>query len=175
MDIEIKLTRDHWNEFNRFVNKLRAKQINILFGSFWLNLIAWCVLVLIIMILYGLTKRRIDAPTAELLFFIFFILFMFFALVLYKHIKALAPSEKGLLLGTHYFIFDEKGIHSKGKGYESFHQWSTVIDIEVSKKLVILFLDTIYAFIIPIDQLDDHKSFLDEIEILRNKYLLIKP
>ena len=171
MEIEVTINKDHWKKYNKYIYKMKAREVGFGFGNFWVNLIVWCLLVMVFTILYrGLSHHQMHFPTVTFVFVIFVILFVFFIWFFKRFTDACAPSESGLLLGKHRYQFDKKGIKTIGNGYESFLRWSRILDIKTSKELIILFLDTVYAIILPIDQVEDHERFLLEIKNMKSAY-----
>ena len=78
--------------------------------------------------------------------------------------KALAPSTHGTFIGKHHFVFNKDGIHSEGKGYRSFHEWNTVKSVERENGVIMCFIDTALAFILPEDQISDPNDFINKLE-----------
>ena len=158
MEINLKLTQADWVNFNKFIQRNKQKEQKGFPTGFWGNMILWLFLVMIFTILFRLIER-LHWPTAAFVSFIFILMMCYFFFSLFKLQKAFMPSIEGTFVGSHKFIFDENGINSSGKGYKSFHEWTTVKRIERSNNLVLIFIDTAHAFIFPESQLaDDDES-----------------
>ena len=75
--------------------------------------------------------------------------------------KGFEPLDEGVFVGEHKFVFDAKGIQSKGKGYEGLHEWSVVKRIEYVPNMILIYLDAAYAFIFPVAKLDNPDGFYE--------------
>lgn len=69
------------------------------------------------------------------------------------------PSDEGIFVGEHKFIFDEEGIQSQGKGYKSSLAWSVVRKIERGRGMILVYQDTENAYVFPESKLDNPNEF----------------
>lgn len=83
-----------------------------------------------------------------------------------KYYRAYEPDVDGVFIGTHKYKFDEDGIHSYGKGYESRHSWDIVKTIKKEAGMIMLFIDTSAAFIIPEEKVEDSDALFNHISNL---------
>lgn len=166
MEVEIQLTKEDWMKFNKFVQKRTLKKLKGFVDGFFGNLLIWLILIVIFVILF-LTVKVWHWPTAIFVTTVFIVMISLFLWNIYRLQSSLMPSEQGSFIGKHHFVFDEKGIHSEGKGYRGFHSWDVVKSIERHSGIIILFLDTAFGYIFPENQLENPAEFLDRVNQLR--------
>lgn len=168
MEISIKLKKEDWSLFQKHLEKELPKTIKSKTNSFWFNLILWAVIAFIFLSIFH-NISQIHWPTAGFVsvFFILFLGLFFFNLA--KMRKAYEPSDNGVFTGEHSFSFNEAGITSKGQGYEGRHSWSIVKKIDRANGMILVYLDTAYAYIYPENQLDNPDQFYKYINELYNK------
>jgi len=158
MEISIILEKKDWKLFQANLEKELPKTIKSKTNSFWFNLILWAVLALVFLSIFH-NISQIHWPTAGFVS-VFFILFNgLFFFNLSKIRKAFEPSQNGVFIGKHNFVFNEEGIKSKCQGYEGYHSWSIVKKIDRVNNMILIYLDTAYAYIFPENQLDDPDQF----------------
>lgn len=162
MEISIKLEADDWRKFQLYIEKELPKTVKSWTDGFWFNVILWTVITLIFLSLFQ-NSAKFHWPTAGFVSVIFIVMFALFIFNLVKQRKAYAPSEDGAFIGEHTFIFDEKGIRTKGKGYDGSHNWSIVKRIERVNGMLLIFLDTAYAFVLPESKLENPESLYNYI------------
>ena len=163
MELDLELTQADWLNFNKYVQRKIQKG---LLGGFWPNVVIWFLITILFVFLF----QRIDRlhwPSVGFVSIIFVLLIGYFFLNIAKAQKALMPSLQGTFVGDHHFEFNEKGIYSNGRGYNGFHEWSTVKAIEQGNQMVLIFLDTAYAFVFPETQLEDVEKFVIELNQLK--------
>jgi len=160
MEIEIQLEKKHWMKFNKFVQKHRQKDLKGFKGGFFSNLAIWLILTLIFIGLFR-TVQVWHWPTAIFVMTLFIAIIILFLWNMYSLQSSLMPSELGTFVGNHRFVFNEDGIHSEGKGYKAYHDWSVIKSVERNDDIIILFLDTAYGFLFPEDQLENPTEFIN--------------
>jgi len=154
MDILIKLEIEDWNQYQSYIEKELSKSVKSWTDSFRFNLVLWGVTGFILMSIFR-NLSEIHWPTVGVVSVFYILIFILFIIKLAKLKKAFAPSETGVFFGEHQFVFDEEGIKSKGHGYEGKHSWSVVQRIERTNGMILIFLDTAYAYIFPVSKLDN--------------------
>ena len=66
-------------------------------------------------------------------------------------------------------MFDDYGISTEGQGYAGKHSWAIVKKIERANGLILIFLDTSYAYVISEAKLKDPDAFYEHInELYKN-------
>ena len=162
MEILINLEKDDWKIFQSHIEKELRKSVKSWTDSFVFNVVLWAVLTSIFLSVFNM-MYQFHWPTAFSVatFFVVFIISLIMDSIKLK--KAFMPSEKGVFVGQHHFIFDNEGIKSKGKGYEGFHDWTIVKKIERSKGMILIYLDTTYAYVFPEKKLDNPDNFFNYI------------
>ena len=166
MEIDIQLSKEDWLKFNQFVQKRTLKKLKGFVDGIFGNLVIWLILIALFAVLF-LTVKVWHWPTAISVATVFVAMIGLFLLNIYRLQSSLMPSEHGSFIGKHHFVFDERGIHSEGKGYSGFHSWDVVQSIEHPSGMVILFLDTTFGYIFPEDQLENTAEFIKRINQLR--------
>jgi len=165
MEITIELTIDDWNRFQNYLGKKLTSSVKNITDNFWFNLIVWMILGFMFMFVF---RRLSDFhwPSAG---FVIGILICIAIMAFYKfkkNYRVYEPAIDGAFVGTHKYRFDEDGIHSYGKGYESKHSWEIVKSIEKEAGLIMLFIDTSAAFIIPEEKVDNPDDLFNHISDL---------
>ncbi len=158
MEIHINLTKLDWSKFQTHVEKELPKKYKTWRESIWFNFLVWFFLGIIFMVIFN-QFSTFQWQTAVFVAMIFFLIFLVFILNLRKLRKSFEPLDNGVLCGSHVFKFTDNGIESKGKGYNGHHSWDIVKKIERASGMVLIYLDTAYAFIFPESELDDPEEF----------------
>ncbi|MCF6262972.1 MAG: YcxB family protein [Xanthomonadales bacterium] len=162
MDISIKLEVEDWYQFQSYLAKELPKAVKSWTNSFWFGLIVWAAIAILFMSVSQITSE-FHWPTASIVSVFFILLFALYIFNLIKFKKACAPSEAGAFIGDHQFVFDEEGIKSQGYGYEGKHSWLLVQRIERTNGMILIFLDTAYAFVFPESKLEDPEQLYNYI------------
>jgi hypothetical protein len=169
MKITIKLKQEDWNSFQSNIKQSALKTIKNRFNSFWFNLVLWAVIAFVFLTIFeNYSSLHWPSVVSTALFFVLLIaLNIYNTKILYT---AYEPLEDGILLGDHTFEINKLGIKSTGKGYESLHSWDMVKNIMRTKENVLVFLDTTYAFIFPMRELENPEEFYEYINELHKKH-----
>ena len=169
MEISITLDQSDWAWFQAHVGKelpKRRKRSVFSKRSFFMF---WLVLTFLLLISFdGLSHLHWPSVAVTTLLFLLFFALIFAELADLQ--KSYAPSEQGIFVGTHHFTFDESRIHSKGRGYEGHHAWSLVKRLERTEEMILLYLDTAYAFIFPVSKLENPDEFYAYVNELFNQH-----
>jgi len=154
-----------WYRYNlkKIIQRKKQKELKGVIGGFRANFILWFSLTSIFVFLFTFIDR-FHYSTAIFCIVIFSTILSLFCWNINRFQKTFVPSENWTIVGKHCFTFDEKGIHSEGKGYRSFHEWNTVKSIIWENGMILLFIDTAYAFVFPETQLSDPDGFLNTIK-----------
>lgn len=153
MEIEIELTLADWQRFHRYLLHRKQKTLKgFVSGGARNHLVVFVLLALIFMTLFAYLDR-VHWPTAFFVGTVAIVVMALFLINLLRLQRALAPSEGGPFVGRHRFVFDSQGIHTAGDGYRSFHEWRIVKAVTRNDGLIMLFLDTTLAFILPEERL----------------------
>jgi len=154
MEFTIQLDRDDWKKYQSYLQKEFQKGASALPGSFWLNALLIGVMVFVIMFLFP-QREEFHWHTAAVVAVFFILTFALFLLNLVQMNKAFEPSDEGIFIGEHHFRFDEDGIHSRGDHYEGRHDWSSVMKVDRPDGMILVFMDSAYAFLFPEQKLDN--------------------
>jgi YcxB-like protein len=164
MEIVITLDKEDWRKFSQYFWRKLAKESRSFKNDFWLSFIVGGILGMILIFAFP-DLKEIHWPSAGVAtaFFVFIVAVYFFKLIKFR--KACEPSGEGTFVGEHEFIFDDQGIQTQGRGYESRHAWSVVKGIERAQGMVLIYYDTAMALVFPENKLnnpDEFYSFIDE-------------
>ena len=154
MEENITYEKEDWMKFQGFLERELPRRNKVIKSGFFVNLIAWTLIGIVAMFVF----RQIDHfhwPTAGFVSAIAVIIIIQFIRDVNKLKHAFAPSKSGCFIGSHSFVLTESGIESRGSDYSSFHAWSAVREIVRDNGIIMLFLDTAYAYIFPEHKLDD--------------------
>ena len=170
MDVNIKLTVDDWNSFQNFI----ASEIPRKFYKGWLlglaNFIIWLALaVVFIGTINSFSTFHWPSGISIALIFIILIINNFInkpRLLL----KSLEPSPDGTFCGEHEYNFSDEGISVTGKGFITKHSWEIVKRVENSNGLIMLFIDTAHALLIPVRELDNPNEFISYVNSRATEY-----
>ena len=153
MKIDIELTLADWRRFNHYLLRRNQRALKgIANGGVAAHLIVFALLTVLFTPLF-LYLDSIHVPTAIFTGMVAVVIMTLFVINLMRLQRALAPSGNGPFVGRHRFVFDAEGIQTTGNGYRSFHEWRTVRSVKRHDGLIMLFLDTSLAFILPEDRL----------------------
>jgi len=166
MQITIKTSQEDWFVFNQHVLNQLGKSYRTRLDNPWLMIPCWILLAMLLLFIFNLSGH-FHVPTAGgvAVYLITFIAMLFINSKLKQ--KAFAPNPKGVFVGEHQFVIDETGIASSGNGYHAHHAWHLVQKVERiaqnERKLILVYLDTCYAFIFPENQLTNPDDFYQQI------------
>ncbi len=76
----------------------------------------------------------------------------------------MAPAEGGATLQTNTHKLDEKGLHTVNKSGESLTYWEAIVSVEETENLILVFIDTLQAYIFPKGQLSSEQQILEYIK-----------
>jgi len=159
MELNIEITREDYIDFNKFyfVKKGMKKRILIV-------IIAAIILPVIICI-----DHPFYLPEYLIYFLITLVLFggLYIGLMfLYINRTGKIPTENGSILGLKKYIITEEGFMHEGEFHKGIHHWGGIISIEMSKKNIFIFTDSIAAYIIPrryFESKEKEELFIEEI------------
>jgi len=154
MDIQITLEKEDWKRYQSYIERELPKHLKTWMNSFWVNMLVWMIIAFIFMSIYR-QFTSFHWPTAISVGIFFILIAALFFLNLFKIRKAFEPSEKGSFCGEHFFKFTDQGIESKGSGYKGSHSWAIVKKVERVQGMILIYIDTAYAFVFPESKLID--------------------
>lgn len=158
MEIQITLQKEDWKLYRGYIEKELPKHLKTWMDGFWVNMLSWILVSFVFMSIFN-KYSEFHWPTAISLGVFFIIISALFFFGMFKIRRAFEPSEDGMFCGDHLFTFDDYGVKSQGKGYESFHSWEVVKKIERAQGMVMIYLDTAYAYVFPESKLNDPDGF----------------
>lgn len=164
MEIQIKLEKEDWKKFQSHIERELPKRCKTWLDGLWGSLVTWVVIALAFFFIF----RQVDTfdwPTAATVGIFFILLTAFFFINVFRIRKAFEPAENGAFCGNHHFRFTDTGIESEGEGYKGFHSWETVKSVERTQGLILIYIDTVYAFIFPESKLSDPDGLFHYISV----------
>jgi len=162
MELTIQLDRNDWKKYQTYLQKEFQKGASVLPGNFWLNILLWMMIAFLLLTFFP-RLQDLHWPTAIVVSSFFLLTIILFLANMVRMNKAFEPSDNGIFIGEHHFKFDEEGIHSRGRGYEGRHDWSSVMKLERSEGMILIFMDSSYAFLFPELKLDNPDKVYDQI------------
>ena len=164
MEIDINLTKEDWVKYNQYLSKRFKSIVNK--NTFFKDMVPWFFWGLIATSAMNFLDEEIHWPTCILTTMIFVLIGLCATRKSKKAQDLMMPSSDGVFIGSHHFKFDELGIHSSGTKYNSNMQWSAVKNIEFSDDYILIFIDTVQAYIIPTNQIES----ITELKDILTKY-----
>lgn len=159
MEQVFNYTVDDWKKFQSFLEKdLCKSESTKWYKEAAYNIILWCVIAIFFFILFR-NFNEFSWLTAGIVAFFFVSIFVYVILTAAKFKKRCAPSPEGIFIGEHSYAFDDDGIHTKGRGYSATHNWSIVQRAVKTDEAIYLFLDSAYAYIVPLSQISEPEKF----------------
>jgi len=154
MELTIKLGRDDWSSFQSYMEKEVSRADASASDSFWVQLLLWAILGGTFIAIFE-SYSSFHWPTAISVGGLLIVLFVLFIYKLNRLKRLFAPSEAGPYVGEHKFKIDRTGIFSAGRGYNGFHSWALVKKIARKNGIIMVFIDTAFAYVFPEGQLED--------------------
>lgn len=158
MDIQITLETEDWKKFQSYMERELPKNLKSWMNSFWVNMLIWVVVAFIFVSIYD-HFTTFHWPTAISVGVFVVVIAALYILNVYKIRKAFEPSEEGTFCGEHHFRFTDQGIESEGRGYSGRHSWEIVKKVERVRGMILIYIDTAYAFVFPESKLSDPERF----------------
>ena len=153
MQIEIDLDKADWARYQTYVEKTLPAEAKPAVNKRWHTILIW---VLTIMFLLALNFfEHFDWPTAMFVAAAFVALFGVLLIQLASTRKAFEPAADGVFCGHHRFSFTSEGIASSGRGYRGLHSWNLVKKVVRAEGMILIFLDTIFAYVLPESKLEN--------------------
>lgn len=159
MHIEINLDQSDWSRYQTFVEKTLPAASKNAQSKRWLNVLLWVLTIGFLLALNFI--ERFDWPTATFVSLVFISFFGALVVQLKDARKAFEPAVDGVFCGHHKFTFTEEGIATSGHGYHGQHSWDLVKKIVRVEGMILIFLDTIYAYVLPESKLANADALFD--------------
>ena len=147
MQIEIDLDQSDWSRYQTFVEKTLPAESKKMPSKRWMNILLWALTILFLVALNFI--ERFDWPTATFVSLVFISFFAALVVQLKDVRKAFEPAPDGVFCGRHKFTFTNEGIASSGRGYHGLHSWKLVKKVVRAEGMILIFLDTIFAYVLP--------------------------
>tara|TARA_R110002012_G_C11547354_1_gene602066 strand:- start:104 stop:622 length:519 start_codon:yes stop_codon:yes gene_type:complete len=151
MIITFQLEQKDYKKFTKFALKRACGKKNEK-KSFVLNLIIWFLLAVVFMVVFQAISKKsfnFDIPTAVIVLLPFIIGAGIYLLEVLKLQKGTLPKIDGFLLSKSTIEINEDGLHASKESANSFFKWSVIESISENEGDYYLFLDNLYAIIVP--------------------------
>ncbi|TKB05668.1 YcxB family protein [Desulforhopalus sp. IMCC35007] len=168
MEIQVTLQKEDWKLYQSYIEKELPKHLKTWMDSFWVNMLIWMVIAFGFLLIFN-QYSSFHWPTAISVGAFFISISALFLFNMFKIRKAFEPSDEGTFCGNHTFIFDEHGINSEGEGYKGIHSWAIVKKIERVQGMILIYLDTAYAYVFPESKISDPDGFYNYISEQHSK------
>ncbi len=159
MEIEIDLDKTDWAKYQAYVQKTLPAEAKAGLSKRWTNILLWILTIGFLLALNLL--ERFDWPTAIFVSLVFISFFGILLFQLWTARNAFEPSADGVFCGRHTFTFTDEGIASRGRGYHGLHAWELVKRVVRAEGMILIFLDSIYAYVLPESKLPDPDEVFD--------------
>ncbi|WP_299948240.1 YcxB family protein [uncultured Microbulbifer sp.] len=158
MEIQITLQKEDWKQYQSYIEKELPKHLKTWMDSPWINMLIWMVIAFVFLSIFNRhsTFHWFTAISVSVFFILISTLFIF---NMFKIRRAFEPSDQGTFCGSHKFTFDDSGINSEGRGYKGTQSWEIVKKIERAQGMIMIYLDTTYAYVFPESKLEDPDGF----------------
>ena len=159
MEIQIDLEKQDWLQYQAYVEKKLQSQSKSGASKRWITILTWVLTIGFMLALNFID--RFDWPTAAFVSLAFLSLFALVLLHLASARKMVEPTDDGVFCGRHVFTFTEEGIASRGRGYHGLHSWELVKNVVRTQGMILIFLDSIYAYVLPESKLANSEELFD--------------
>ena len=140
-----------WRLYTRYLQKRASQRVTKLSNKRSLLLFSALFVVTLWTFLhvdYVHMPSIVAACAVSITFFTILIINMF------RMAKDYEPAEDGIFVGEKHYVLNEQGIATKSEGYKGVCEWSCVKSVERNSGLIMVFLDSAYAYLFPEAQLD---------------------
>ena len=150
-----------------FLKHIKRKNTPRVFATVWINLLLGIIIGVI-----GLTTIKILGPQVNihgpsvLITMILFIVIYYIYASYYQN--RFIPAANGHMMRERKYVIDAGGIKVKSKMSESILPWEDVTDFDETDKFYFVMIDTIMAYIIPKERLNDMQR--TEMAKMREEY-----
>lgn len=149
MEIKVRIRIEDWRTYLSYINEYSRKNSGARFFSFWTMFFIFVPIGLAYALGAKYFHYQIHVPTAICISVFFILIIGVYFYIFAEMQKACDPSEKGMFLGGKKFLFDEDGVKSEGNSFKTEYLWSGVTGIERANGLILIFIDSTAANIIP--------------------------
>lgn len=160
MEIEITLEKEDWRRFQSYIEKQLWKQQKNWTDGFWVNIVFWALMAALLMKFFH-RFSEFHWPSGLFVFVIFGLIAIMYFYKANKLRRAFEPMESGGFCGKHKFVFTDEEILSEGEGYQGRHAWKIVKRVERGNGMILVFLDTIHAYVFPEGKLTEPDEFYE--------------
>lgn len=151
MLITFRIQKDEYKKFTKYALK-RASGNKSEKKSFLANFVIWFLMAIIFMFIFQAVGKKgldFDIPTALIVLLPILVGVGVYFSEMLKIQKNTLPEENGFLLSESTIEIKEDGLHTSKDCSTSFFSWKTVESMSVNDGDFYLFLDNMYAIIIP--------------------------
>lgn len=154
MNIKIKYEKSDWKAFRKCLKGMISTPRRSLLDRIVPAIAFWMVMGIIATFYYE-KVTMFHIPTAILSIVLMMAVFVSQSYRVKRRLKFYEPSENGDFLGEHEFQFEETSFKTISRSSECQYKWDVVLKIERAEGMIMLFVDSARAFILPENQLDN--------------------
>ena len=163
MELKLKLEKEDWLAFNRYLCKKIAAKNKTVFDNFFINIFLWMIIGFAIIF----TAKQFGGfhwPTAVITSIVF-LLFYFVLFIKQKKLQAaIEPMENGSFCRELEYKISEEGITTR----DGTISWDLILHIERAQGMIMLYLDSAFALIFPEQKLEDPDKFYECVSSLHS-------
>jgi len=163
VEFQIQLSKDDWFIYQKHTGKRVCSKLKGTSFGFLKNMILWMITSIIFFTLFQ-TVGDLHWPTAIAIFIICSAIGFFSYMHTIRVRSAMEPLENGVTYAPQKYKIDENGIYSNSKSIESACKWDAVVSVDRANGQILLYIDTLQAFIFPESQLDNADELYSFIE-----------
>jgi hypothetical protein len=157
----VETTVEDWRAFLQRWQRTVSARYRSPWWSLLVNIALWAIIGFAFAWLY----KGIHYPTAAVVSAVFLSGIASGYLIFLRIRKAAEPNLQGVFLGKHSYVFSPRGIEIKGKGYSSNMSWDVIQSVDETNDLLILYVDSSQAIVLPkrcLDNPDALRIFIQE-------------
>ncbi len=169
MEVQLTLDKNDWVRYQHHIKGILGQRAKNRASGFWADLLINVVLLsffVLVVIPYLVPDTGLHRPTVISLFSIIAagILWRYF-----KNRQIDMPAEQGLFYRQRRFHFSETGVRIEGRGFNCCYSWSVIQSIEHTEGMILLWLDTADALLLPDTRLTNPEALFNHISLEYNK------
>ena len=163
MEFKLKLGKEDWLAFNRYLCKKISEQNKTIFDNVFISVFVWMVIGFAIVF----TTKQLGGfhwPTAAIISIVFLFLYFTMFIKQKKLQAAFEPMENGSFCRELTYKFSEEGISTK----DGTISWDLILQIERAQGMIMLYLDSAFALVFPEQKLENPDKFYEYVSSLHS-------
>ena len=157
MEAAINLGLKEWNDFNYYLEQSFADQSKTNWMAILSRVLLWFLIAFIFLITFQLRLTPQLVPVAVVAG-LAAASYLLQSIRVQKIIALFTPSATGTFCGPVKFYFGQQKLEIVGEGHGGHINWTSVKKIEKDENLIMIFIDTAMAYVLPVEQLHDPEA-----------------